>query len=87
MQSPSRGSLTVADRRSGIVTVFGFLFFFVVLVAFFYCFSLERTCRDHFEVCTALRARDDFALIDLVLFNVQIVLAFRTEHHKASRAY
>jgi hypothetical protein len=86
-----RGNLATAWplRRLGEVTVFAFLHFFFVFfdVSFFYGFQFKRTGSNDFKVGAALGARDDFALVDIFLFNVQIGFAFGTQNHKASLAY
>jgi len=75
--------------RTGIVSVvrvFLGLHFVLVFFVFFLIHRLEfdGVGGDHLEVAAALRARNDLAFIHLVFLNVQIGLAFRTEHHDAS---
>src|SRR5947209_4950217 len=64
----------------------GLLFtLFLVLVLFFYNpLQLQRTRRNYFVVGAAFRARDHFAFVHLVFFNVQVGIAFRTKHHMTS---
>jgi len=74
---------------SGIVTVFALLFLFVLvfLVTFLNRFEFQRIGRNDLEVGATLGAGDDFALVYLFLFNVQVGIAFWTQNHKASLAY
>jgi hypothetical protein len=75
-------------RRLGVVTVFTFLFFVFVdfFVAFFDRLQFEWAGGDDFEVSAALRTGDHFPLVDFFFFDVEIVFAFGTKHHKASQA-
>jgi hypothetical protein len=68
----------------GVVTVFGFLFFVLLDVAFFDGFEFERTGGDDFKIGAAFGAGDDFALVDFVFLKIQIGIAFRAKHHKSS---
>jgi hypothetical protein len=71
-------------RGSGIVTVFGLFLLFFFFVAFFDRFQLERAGGDDFKVGAALGTGNDLSLVDLFLFDVEIVFALRTQNHKAS---
>src|SRR5215471_1371317 len=73
------------SMRSGEVSVFGIFFLFLVLfflvLVFVHRLQFDRIGHDHLEVCAALRAGDDLALIDFIFIDVEISLAFRTIHH------
>jgi len=73
-------------RTLGEVTVFGFLRLFLVDLFLSYWLQFDGIYRDYFEIATALRAGDDFSLIDVVLFDIEIGLAFRTINHNCLRS-
>jgi hypothetical protein len=68
-----------------VVTVLRFLHFVIVFYHFFDWFQLDGTYRDYFEVATALRAGNDFALVNLFLVDIQIGLTFRAINHNGLR--
>src|SRR6266436_6622508 len=73
-----------------VVTVLRFLHFVIVFYHFFDYhffdwFQLDGTYRDYFEVATALRAGNDFALVNLFLVDIQIGLTFRAINHNGLR--
>src|SRR5258705_4700666 len=80
-----------ADRRrsSGIVSVVRVLFGLYLIVVVLVLFLIDRLefngiGGDYLKVAATLRAGDNLAFIDLVFLNVQVGLAFRTQHHDAS---
>src|SRR5216683_996454 len=90
-QSTAIGNLKLASEENksgrrdlGVVTVLRFLHF-VVFDLFFDWLQLDGAYRDYFEVTSALRAGDDFALVNVFLVNIQIGLAFRTINHNGLR--
>ncbi|MGH7969047.1 MAG: hypothetical protein ACREIC_10010, partial [Limisphaerales bacterium] len=64
-----------------IIAVFVFFFFLVIIFIFiFHLGQLQRFGGDHFEIGTALGARDNFAFIQFVGIHVDIGVALRTNH-------
>ncbi len=88
MADGSRRKRTGAFRSfEGLqITVFAFLVFqFFVFLQFFDRLQLERIHRHDLEVGAALGAGDDFAFIDLILFDVEVAFTLWTINHECLR--
>jgi hypothetical protein len=71
----------------GKITVFSFLFFFLIEVLVFHRLQFDGIDRDHLEVGPALGARHDFPFVDLIFFDIKIVFTFWTIDHKYLHSY
>jgi len=71
-------------RGLRVVTVFGFLLFFLFHVTLFHGFEFERTGGADLKIGAAFGAGDDFSLVDFVFLKIQIGIALRAKHHKTS---
>jgi hypothetical protein len=70
-----------ARRRSVVAIVFFFLVLFFLLVLILDASQFQRLHGYDFKIGPAFRTRNDFALVNLIFFDIQIALAFRTNNH------
>jgi len=68
-------------KCSRIVAVLGLFLFIIVVFFFLDGLQFHRINGRDFEICPAFRARDDFALIDLIFFDVETGFTLRTVKH------
>src|SRR5208337_968102 len=76
---PNSCGCSVATSYSLLFLFFLLLVLFVFLV--FHPGQFQRLNPHNFEIGAALRAGDNFALVNFLFFNIQIAFAFRTHNH------
>src|SRR6266571_1993448 len=76
-----------AARRSEMIAIIALFVIFANFVLLGHPFQLQRIYRDHLKICAALGAGDDFSLINLILFHIEVGFALRTENHDLPPAF